>query len=151
MRPKTATGVLALAIVLSICLSGWAAPAPSDEQTAKAKLEALEKKLPDLLTENVDQSEYWANPYKGSVRAVRMTGPTSAKLTVRLEHFAKNENGGVVKAPRLDEVLVIYMSYYDGVWTTQRYEGTWTDDTYLKANSRGVKFLMAALDEMAAK
>jgi hypothetical protein len=45
----------------------------------------------------------------------------------------------------------IHLSYYDGAWTTQRYEGTWTDDANPKDNSRGAKFLMAALDELAAK
>jgi len=151
MRPKTATGVLALAIVLSFCLRAWAAPAPSDEQTAKAKLEALEKKLPEFLAENIDKSNHWVLGYKGSVRFMRMTGPATAKLAVRLELVVNDRNGGSVQAGTQDEALVIYLTYHDGLWTTQRFEGTWTDDPEYKNNSRGAKFLMVALDELAAK
>jgi hypothetical protein len=147
MRPKTATGVLALAIVLSFCLRGWTAPAPSEEQAAKAKLETLEKKLPEFLIENIDKSR-WAFRYKSSVRFVRMTGPATAKIAVRLEAFISGKDGSEVKEPSIDELLVIHLSYYDGVWTTQRYEGTFTAD---RDNNRRAKFLMVALDELAAK
>jgi hypothetical protein len=44
------------------------------------------------------------------------------------------------------------MSYYDGVWTTDRHESTWaTAKYYSDANDREVTFLMVALDELAAK
>jgi hypothetical protein len=147
VRPKTATGILALAIVLTFCLRGSTAPAPSEEQTAKAKLEALEKKLPDFLVENIDKSERWIFRYKSSVRFLRPTGPASAKLAVRLERI--EEDG--VKSSRFEEALVIHLTYHDGLWTTQRFEGTWTDDPEYKNNNRGAKFLMVALDELAAK
>jgi hypothetical protein len=151
MRPKTATGVLALAFVLSFCLRGWAAPAPSDEQTAKAKLEALEKKLPDFLVENIDKGEHWPTRYKSSVRFLRTTGPASAKLAIRLERFEKDENGRVVKNSRFEQALVVHLIYHDGVWTTQRWEGTWTDDVHFRENSRATRFLLVALDELAGK
>jgi hypothetical protein len=148
MRIKTATGVLTLAIVLTFCLRGGTAPAPSEELTAKARLLALEKKLPEFFTETVDKtwlpSRYEASvQYKTSVRYVRMTGPTSARIAVRLEGFVNN-----ISKSNLDDVLVIHLSYYDGVWTTQQYEGTITDDRY---NNRRAKFLLVALDELAAK
>jgi hypothetical protein len=152
MRRSIAVVVFAIALILSFGLPGEAAPTPSEEQPAKAKLEALKKKLPDCLKEYIDncdvENHRWECIYKTSVPTLRMTGPAEAKLTVRLEAFRNIGVKGVVKRPNEDAVLVIYLTYYDGVWTTRRFDGTWSEGHF---NTIGTKFLMSAIDELNEK
>jgi hypothetical protein len=150
----------ALFLSLLLCIRGDTAPSPNEELTAKTKLESLRKKVPDVLEEEVNKSDKWIRQYEASVQTMRMIGPGEAKLTVRLK--AVNTTG--VKDGSHDEVVVVYLSYYAGTWTTRRFESTWSDPDFVggggggrggaprsTGNSRGVRFLMAALDEVAEK
>jgi hypothetical protein len=150
-----------LALILLVCIRGESAPAPSDELAAKSKLETVRKKLPAVVEETVNKSERWTRQFEASIQSLRMIGPAEAKLTVRLS--AVNNTG--VKDTSRDEVLVIYFSYYDGTWTTRRFEATWaeTDPAFGgggraggggvrgNGNSRAMRFLMAAIDEASEK
>jgi hypothetical protein len=163
MRP--AIRFTALICILA-CAAAPAAPAPTDEQLAKAKLEPLRKKLPEVLAEAVNKSERWSMKFEATVQSLRQIGPAEAKLTIRLEALAGDGNGTLEKVPTSDEVLVIYLTYYDGVWTTRRFDGTWNDleigggagpggGGRIMArgarNNRAAKFLLAAIDEATEK
>ena len=47
--------------------------------------------------------------------------------------------------PERDEILVIYLHYYGGSWTSSRFEGTWP--TKKDYNKKAARFLMLAIDE----
>jgi hypothetical protein len=166
---RTTTITFTLILVLAFTPFARTAPAPTEEQLAKAKLETLKKKLPETLTDGVNKSERWSMKYEATVQSLRLIGPTEAKLTVRLEAFARDQNGTLEKAPPSDEILVIYLTFYDGAWTTRRFEGTWNElDTAFAAgggpgggrgvanprgnrNNRAAKFLLAAIDDLTEK
>jgi hypothetical protein len=159
----------ALILVLAFGPAARTAPAPTEEQLAKAKLEILRKKLPETLTDGVNKSERWSMKYEATVQSLRLIGPTEAKLTVRLEALSRDQNGTLEKAPASDEILVIYLTYYDGAWTTRRFDGTWNEleATFVAGgpggggggrpaargtrNNRAAKFLLTAIDEVTEK
>jgi hypothetical protein len=164
---RITTTILALILVTAFAPFARTAPAQTEEQLAKAKLETLKKKLPETLTDGVNKSERWSMKYEATVQSLRLIGPTEAKLTVRLEASSRDQNGTLEKAPASDEVLVIYLTFYDGAWTTRRFEGTWNElDTVFAAggpggrgavnprgnrNNRAAKFLLAAIDDLTEK
>jgi hypothetical protein len=104
------------------------------------------------------------------MESLRLVGPTEAKLTVRLEALSSDRTGAVEKVPTSDEVLVIYLTFYDGAWTTRRFDGTWNDAEIVLGgvagpgagpgpgggrvaargtrNTRAAKFLLAAIDKV---
>lgn len=158
----------AVILVLAFGSAARTAPAPTEEQLAKAKLETLKKKLPETLTDAVNKSERWSMKYEATVQSLRLIGPTEAKLTVRLEALSRDQNGTLEKAPASDEILVIYLTFYDGAWTTRRFDGTWNDvdvafaaggpaggggrgPVRLIRNNRAAKFLLTAIDEVTEK
>jgi hypothetical protein len=149
-----------LALVLLLSQQVQAAPAPNDEIAAKSRLESLRKKLPAVLEEAVNKSDKWTRQFEATVQSLRMIGPNEAKLTVKLS--AINNTG--TKDTLHDEVVVIYFTCYDATWTTRRFEATWAEldpagprgaaaggGVRGSANSRGVRFLMAAIDEATEK
>jgi hypothetical protein len=141
----TAAATLALAL-----LPAPAPPPRPEEEQAREALDALKQKLPAAVSEWVGKEGLWDLKYKGSVKSLRLTGPVEAKLTVRLEAFTFDPRvQGDVKAPQCDELLVVRLKCYQGVWTATGFEGTWTDSH--KGNDRGAKFLMAAIDELGEK
>jgi hypothetical protein len=166
---RLTTTTSAVVLVLACCSPAKTAPAPTEEQLAKAKLEPLKKKLPEVLTDAVNKSERWSMKYEATVQSLRLVGPTEAKLTVRLEALSSDRNGTVEKVPTSDEILVIYLTFYDGAWTTRRFDGTWNDSEPAgfgggagpggggrpaarnTRNNRATKFLLAAIDETTEK
>jgi hypothetical protein len=164
---RITTITCALILILAFGSSARTAPAPTEEQLAKAKLETLKKKLPETLTDGVNKSERWSMKYEATVQSLRLIGPSEAKLTVRLEALSSDQTGTVEKVPASDEVLVIYLTFYDGAWTTRRFEGTWNDaDSPFAAggpggggrpatrntrNNRAAKFLLTAIDVVTEK
>jgi hypothetical protein len=145
--------VLALLLSLGWSPVGRPAPAPNEEQRAKEKLDSLKKKLPDIVTDAVNKSQRWASKFEGSVDSLRQVGPAEAKLTVRLDALGQDPTGTIGKNPYYDEIAVIYLSYYDGAWTTRHYEGSWSQVVGGQANPnhKGVRFLMAAIDRVSEK
>jgi hypothetical protein len=152
---------VALALAVLCCSQPQAAPAPSEEIAAKSRLESLRKKLPAVLEEAVNKSDKWTRQFEASVQSLRMIGPTEAKLTIKLSAIT---NTGT-KDTQHDEVIMIYLSCYDATWTTRRFEATWGDPDFAagrgpaaggggvrgNTNSRGTRFLMAAIDEATEK
>jgi hypothetical protein len=169
MRITTIT--VALILISAFGTAARTAPATTEEQLAKAKLEPLRKRLPEVLTESVNKSDRWLMKYEATVESLRLVGPTEAKLTVRLEALSSDRTGAVEKVPISDEVLVIYLTFYDGAWTTRRFDGTWNDAEVVLGgvagpgagpgagpagriaargtrNTRAAKFLLAAIDKV---
>jgi hypothetical protein len=151
-----AAAVLALALL--ICPRLESAPAPADEIAAKSRLETLRKKLPGVLEESVNKSDKWTRQFEASLQSLRMIGPNEAKLTIKLSAIS---NTGT-KDTQHDEVVVVYLSCYDATWTTRRFEASWNElDPAVgrgggggirgNGNGRGVRFLMAAIDEATEK
>ena len=77
MRLTTIT--IALIAVLSFDSAARTAPATTEEQLAKAKLETLKKRLPEVLTESVNKSDRWLMKYEATVQSLRLVGPTEAQ------------------------------------------------------------------------
>jgi hypothetical protein len=164
---------LPTAAVVLVCVCGvpiHAAPEANEGRLAKDRLEALKKRLPDLLVDSINKSDRWAMKYEATVQSLRLIGPAEAKLTIRLEALSSERTGTLEKVPASDEVLVIFLSYYDGNWTTKRFEATWVDSdpvvvaggigggpgagggrisprSSMLRNNRGARFLLAAIDE----
>lgn len=126
--------------------AGAAAAEPARQ--AKEKLEQLKKRLPDAL--KTWQKKYGLPPANGdtprvlTLRRVRATGPTAAKLTFSVH--LQEENGK--PSPTVEAVLLIYLNYYDGLWTAAQFQfssaalASWNTPTHL---------LLDAIDEAAEK
>jgi hypothetical protein len=120
-----------------------AAPTPAPVLKAKEKLEALKKKLPDVVSSWA--KERWHPKEAVEFRVVRMLGPTEAKV-VLVSHWVDRQGR---PNPNNDNVFTFFLVYYDGVWSPTRSDATWlvTDDF----RSRGIRFLMLVIDEAAEK
>ncbi len=138
---------LALLLIVSQLES---APAPDRDRLPKQKLEALKKRLPNLVGDWLKEkgNVTWlarsatCNP---ELRVLRRVGPDRAKVAILFEAF--DDKGA--REVNWDVLLTIFLSYQDGCWTTDRFE----------AARRGQKaglgesfaFLMLAIDEAAEK
>jgi hypothetical protein len=134
---RMTTSLLTLALLVPTVS---AAPAPD---VAKEKLEALKKKLSEVV-------EKWGrdnavivrrSAEQAELRLARQVSPIEAKVTVLLN--------GSGEPP---EPLTIYLRYYDGSWTSTRFEGRRkdavpTDDDAVAA----IRRLMLAIDELGEK
>jgi hypothetical protein len=161
--------VLTLAVVLRFGRSQPASSLPSSSQggpsplakvddDAGTKLEALKKRLPDMLAVwNKEHAplgvfhyaEPTTNDYVTELRLVRRTSPTTAKITFLLVDKGNRPGAGP------DECSVsIYLSYYDGLWTTTGVEGAWgyvSGNEAEKLNGKVRRHLMLAIDEIGDK
>ena len=119
-----------------------AAPASAEGRAAKEKLEALKKKLPDIVSSWA--KERWYDNCTVEVRVVRMLGPTEAKV-VLMSRWADPKG-----RPDLshDNIFTIFLDFYDGVWSTTRSDAWSLTDDYF---NRAIRFLMLAIDEAAEK
>lgn len=129
---------LALLLLTSTAL---AAPAPDRAGEARRKLEALKKKLPNLL-------KTWNKSYIGqpqvTVRRLRLIGDGQAKLVIGLD---ERERAADTSPP--NHLLTIYLTYYDGLWTATGFQ---LSDTILgNQTDKAAHFLMDAIDEAAEK
>ncbi|HEY7153661.1 MAG TPA: hypothetical protein VH575_06860 [Gemmataceae bacterium] len=126
-----------------------AAPAPAEGRAAKEKLEALKKRLPDLLSDwqKSEKDDWLPNQWtcKAELRLLRRVGPDRAKAVILFAPF--DEKGASVR--NHDLLLTIFLSYQDGCWTIERSEvaGRLTG----KAERPTFAFLMLAFDEAAEK
>jgi hypothetical protein len=140
MHPRQALACLALLVPV---LSVPAAPAPEPGREAKQKLEGLKKRLPDAVA--AWAHERWAGSSRVEVRIVRLLGPAEAKLT--LVSLAANTQGG--REPEHDEVITVFLRYYDGAWSATRFEVSWPASD--NESNKAVRFLMLAIDEAGSK
>ena len=141
--PRPALVVLAVLFIGSLAP---AAPVPDPSREAKERLEALTKRLPDVL-------DAWmkAYPVRGItadrvnwtqvfvLRRARLVASAEAKLTF----YSYTETAGVRETvPR--HIMTVFLKYHDGLWTTTTYQ---CGDLY----TRAVDFLLDAIDEAAEK
>jgi hypothetical protein len=143
--------VLTLAFVFPSRIQ--AAPDKLDVE-AKAKLEVLKKRFPTIVAtwvrkhspvfSGLGEGTY---QYTAKVRFIRRTSATTAKITFALEDPRElrdeDNTGGLVS---------IYLSYYDGLWTTTRMESVLGSrmKPYL-SDEKVRRYLLLAIDEMGDK
>ena len=123
---------------------GHAAPAPElpPDQPAQVAFEALKQKLPKALTDWA--GEYWYRDSQVEVRLARRTGPAEAKVTVLCRSFSMGQPD-----PQNDQLITVYLHYYEGAWTTTRFEASWSPTSAY--NTRAAHFLMLAIDQLGGK
>jgi hypothetical protein len=127
-----------------------AAPAPTPGQKAKVKLEALKKRLPDLVDDWLKKrpNDGWLTrdfTCKPEIRLVRQVGSDRAKVVILFSMV----DGQGTPFPSQNLVLTVFLSFYDGSWTIERSEVAG------RLNGKGVRptfaFLMMAIDKAAEK
>lgn len=130
-------------VVLAIVPSADAAPAPAPGLKAKERLEALKKRLPEVVKSW--SKARWYTDWVVEVRVVRMLGPTQAKVVLMSRSSDDKERLGSGQ----DKVFTIFLDFYDGIWSATRFEGSWPANNDFDNGS--VRFLMLAIDEAAEK
>jgi hypothetical protein len=143
------TSLLCL-VVIFMATQLDAAPAPDQRHKAKEKLEALKKRLPDLVGEWAKKRENtgWLprqGTYNPELRVLRRLGPDRAKAVILFTAF--DVAGG--QAPSYDVLLTIFLTYHEGCWTTERFEAS--NRTNGEAVRPTFAFLMLEIDEAAEK
>ena len=83
---KTLAPLFSLMLMSCLSFEGQTAPAPDEVETAKEKLAALKKKLPEVLNQCVSNATLWPRKYKGRIAGLRLISPNEAKLTIRLDY-----------------------------------------------------------------
>jgi hypothetical protein len=162
-RIPTSTALFSSFLLLCLSLEAQSAPAPDEVESAKSKLAAMKSKLPVLLKECLGDEKLWPVKFKGKVSSLRLISPNEAKLTIRLDYMPPEttdtpaaaagggfQGGGGAAGPGVggrrspNQVVFIYLKFFDGAWTTnQAAPGT------TAAFQNGINHLMAAIDELA--
>lgn len=132
------TTVLCVAVMFIVSRVD-AAPAPAPGLKAKETLEALKKRLPDVV--RAWAKERWYPNEKVEVRVVRMLGPSQAKVVL----MSREKES----ASANDKVFTIFLDFYDGYWSTIRFDASWAAKNDFE--NRNVRFLMLAIDEAVEK
>jgi hypothetical protein len=130
-------GLLVAAMMLLTERVG-AAPAVDEAEMAKKTFATLKQKLPKLL----EEWGYKANACE--VKSARQIGATEAKVTIV---FSSDDPSG---KPKVTQVLVVFLQYYDKHWTTTRFEnsiGNRGGGGAQLANELTLRLLMLAIDE----
>ena len=135
----TLVGLALLVVVPSLD----AGPAPDPGRLPKQKLEALKKKLLDIV--EAWAKERWNTGTSVHVRVVRLLGPSQAKVVL----LSRSEDAKSGRQPDQDEVFTIFLDYYGDAWSATRLEGSCPATNHF--NSWAVRFLMLAIDEAAEK
>jgi hypothetical protein len=145
MKRTTLAGALALALLAALVLCGQTRPAPTPDadRDAKARLEALKKRLPALVAGWAKKR--WYASAKVKVQVARLTAPAEAKLTLLSEAY----DGDGRRDLDNDHVLTIHLRYHDGAWLTARFDASWQPADHW--SNRAVRFLMLAIDESEGK
>jgi hypothetical protein len=102
------TTFLCLAVLL-VDPHADAAPAPAPDRAAKEKLEALKKRLPNIVRSWA--KERWYDSAAVEVRFVRMLGPTQAKVVLMSRMADKKGRPDHLN----DKVFTIFLVFYGGV------------------------------------
>ena len=148
MRSSRPFALLVLALFTSLLTTpAWRAapaPEPDPDRQAREKFEALKKKLPDLVAGWAKNSGHWYRDDPMEVKLARRTGPAEAKVTIVSHSFSMGQPN-----PNNDQLITIYLHYYDGAWTTTRFEASWPSSNGY--NNSGAHFLMLAIDELGEK
>jgi hypothetical protein len=167
---KLYLNVLALATLTTLAALLGSSPGhtaePAKAKEAEEKFADLKKRLPEVVTKLVKESEWFAFadaagvlvlPVVGQPQAevmlMRRIGPTEAKITI-LIHFRGDDPKKTVEAA----LFSIYLRYFEGSWTSTRLEGSWPSAhladkdsielarRYQERYIRGAHLLMQAID-----
>lgn len=111
-----------------------AAPAPSTERGAKAKLDELKAKLPDLVVEWADREDMGHAWFSRA----RQISPDEAKITIVLKNAGTPRN-----------VVTVFARFYNGIWVTTHFEASWP--TTDQQRNRAAHILLVLIDELAEK
>ena len=132
-RPRIAPALLALALFASSAVA-------ADDTKARETFEALKRRLPGVVTEWATKSGRWDPKREGKVELARRVAADEAKVVI----VFKGLDGMGKPDPLYDDVVTIYLRYFDGAWTTTRYDTSWTPTVY---GNKAVRFLMLAIDK----
>jgi hypothetical protein len=135
---------LAVLVALLALFGGLgAAPAPDPDPLAKEKLEVLRKRLPRVVSDWVGNSDRYGLVDQETMMVKTMRRISDSESRITFEVRVRDEK--LAKIELHSELLTIYLRYYDGFWTTNRFEATWeANKTRLNKSAR---FLMEAIDE----
>jgi hypothetical protein len=135
---------LALTIIAAtmLCSSGHAAPALDEEMATKKSFSTLKERLPKAVEAWLKDVGYEKH-YVAEVKSARRIEATKGKVAIVVSRI--DSSGNVPpKVVSVELVVMIFLQYYDGRWTTTRFEPlTDKDRDWLK--DLGV--LMVAIDE----
>jgi hypothetical protein len=140
---------LLAALLACGALRAVAAPAPDGAAEAKRKLEALKKKMPEVLKEW--EKDIFSNEglYPKNIRFTRERSlwDNEVKFTFHVYEVDKTE-----KPPKKTSVAVlfIFLKYHAGKWTTVRSEWFFADKN-IKHIKELTGFLLDAIDEAAER
>jgi len=132
-RPRFAPALLTLALFAP------AAPA-ADDTKARETFAALKQRLPGVVTEWAKKSGRWDPKREAVVELVRRVAADEAKVVI----VFKGLDGMGKPDPLFDDVVTVYLRYYDGEWTSTRYDSSWTPTV---SGNKAVRFLMLAIDK----
>jgi hypothetical protein len=116
-----------------------AAPAAPDR--AKEAFRAVKAKLPEVVKKW--QEVHWRNHGPAEVRLARQVSPTEAKVTILFPGL----DGKGQPAPAENAAVTIYLSYYEGNWTTSR----WQFFMHAPGSQAEIQLLTLAIDELGEK
>lgn len=104
-----------LCLGMFVILARSAAPVPQRDSGAKRKFETLKKKLLPVVARWLkDEGAYGdRGGVEPEVRLARLIAPAKAKITFRFKVTLDGE-----RLPEDDYFISVYLSYYDGHWTT---------------------------------
>jgi hypothetical protein len=128
--------MIALPALLLLAAAANAAPAPDP---ARQSLEALKKKLPDVVS--AWKKQYLADGQGAEARLIRRVGQARAKVVV-----AMGDPKDLARHPA--DLLTVFLCYHDGCWTTVRFTGSWSQEAGKNWNAH---HLMLAIGEAAEK
>jgi hypothetical protein len=131
-RPRLAPALLALAL--------FAPAAGAAEDKARETFEGLKRRLPGVVTEWATKSGRWDPKREAKVELVRRVAADEAKVVI----VFKGLDGMGKPDPLFDDIVTISLRYFDGAWTTTRYDSSWTPTVY---GNKAVRFLMLAIDK----
>jgi hypothetical protein len=145
------TTLVGLALLI-VAPSLDAVPAPDPARLPKQRLEALKKKLPDVVGEWLKKEHSGFRPdqvlpHKPKVRVLHLVAAERARAVILFEAYDAKGN----PHRELDALLTVFLTYYDGIWTTDKFEVVVRNGNDAGTLRTGFPFLMVDIDEAAEK
>jgi hypothetical protein len=139
-------------VLLLACPTAFATPAPDTAEKAKERLEAMKKRLPEVVEGWYRRQGVmpWLPPgctCRTELRLVRRLAPDRAKAVLLLAAYGdagKRWEGG-------DVLLTVFLSFQDGCWTSERFELVGSGPAPERLARLPVALLVLAIDEAAEK
>jgi hypothetical protein len=134
--------VLCVGLIALTTLPGAAAPIPDAARQRLETFETLKKKLPQVVS-RLANSDSWLLGGDVKVRLIRRIAADEAKVTV----VSEVTNNGK-RWPSQDEYLTLYLHYFDGAWTTTRFEGSSSEKDFVNKTAYA---LMLGIDQIGER